>query len=182
MGLFNKKDLTSSAEVVDKHLILSLPNAIEPIVWRMELDKIGTASFEIKQTKNDNAYNLILKAKKGTAETIAPFNDKEQALDALIHASKALQRPEGINKNSNDSPVNNNTTHDSNSNTKRSNKWLFLFIGFLVVIALYIYMTNQLPNKINNLGSNTSQSLSSDNDPLSQTGVPLSADDFLNGL
>jgi len=64
MSLLMKKQLKSSAEVVDKHLILSLPNAVEPIVWRMALDKIGTASFEIKHVKASDSYKLILKPKR----------------------------------------------------------------------------------------------------------------------
>jgi len=51
MGLLKQKQLSSSAEVVEKHLILSLPNAIDPVVWRMALTKIGTASFEVKPVK-----------------------------------------------------------------------------------------------------------------------------------
>lgn len=182
MVLFNKKEIVSSAEVVDKHLILSLPNAVEPIVWRMQLDKIGTASFEIKKAKKDGIYNLVLKAKKGTAETIAPFSDKEQALNALIHASEALQKPEVTNNNIVSNNDNNNPAPKHGNNSKKgSNKWLYLFLGFLAVIGLYIFMTKQLPNKINDFGGSP-QSLSSSPNPQSQTGVPLSADDFLNGL
>ena len=183
MTLFSKKGRASSAEVVDNHLILSLPNAAEPIVWRMSLDKIGNASFEIKKAKNEDAFNLVLKTKKGTAETIAPFSQKQEALDALIHASDALQKSE--TKNDNDFK-NNNSYSDTKTETnprikKGNNKWLYLFLGFLAVIALYTYMINQVPNKINGLNG-SSQNVSSGNQNSPQTGVPLSADDFLNGL
>ncbi len=182
MALFNKKQLTSSAEVVDKHLILSLPNAIEPIVWRMALDKIGTASFEIKSVKKGTVFNLVMKAKKGAAETIAPFNQKEEALDALMKASNALQKPEISNNNTATATVKkiSNKTAANPPHTN-NNKWLYLLLGALFVVGLYFYMINQIPTTISNLGNNA-PNLSSGNNAQPQTGVPLSADDFLNGL
>ena len=187
MGLLDKKEhrnkLRSSAEVIDKHLILSLPNAIDPIIWRMSLDKIGTASFEIKQTKANDNYKLVLKPKKGTAETIATFNVKDKALEALLNASDALQTPEpaGVvqySKTNKEYNANNTT----NTEKKGTHKWLYLFIGFLAVIALYSYMSSLAPKENKNFGTTNQAKITSNSTPQEQTGVAVSADDFLNGL
>ena len=182
MSFVGNKKIKSSAEVVDKHLILSLPNAIEPIVWRMDLSKMGTASFEIKKIKSSDAHKLVLKPKKGTAESIAQFEDKETALNALLQASEAMQRPEHSEQFA--APINNannKQTTLTQPKNKSSNKWLYLFLGFLAVIALYIYMTMQIPKKITRPTNNSETTIPSSNDK-APVGVPLSADDFLNGL
>ena len=91
LPLLNKSHTQhSTAEVVDGHLVLSLLNAQDPKIWRMDLDKIGTASFEIKKDSEGNNAKLILKPKKGTAEIIASYGSQEQAMSALSAASQAL--------------------------------------------------------------------------------------------
>lgn len=180
MGLLNKKELTSSAKVVDKHLILSLPNAVEPVIWRMSLDKIGTASFEIASTKNSTVCKLVLKPKKGTAETIAKFNQKDESLEALIKASEALQSSEHADTTKSKIATENKAAPSNKEKT--NHKWLYLFIGFLAVIGLYAYMSSLMPKKINDFGQTKQTNTAFGNAPKTETGVPLSADDFLNGM
>lgn len=188
MVLRQKQEITSSAEVVDKHLILSLPNAVEPIIWRMSLDKIGTASFEIKHVKASDTYKLTLKPAKGAAETIAPFDNKEDALTALMNASDALLKPE----QSNPAPANIEVqpyiqtqagVQPVQMQKARSYKWLYLFLGLLVVIGLYSYMTSLTPITDKNFGAQTGTTTAGTPNPAAaETGVPLSADDFLSGM
>ncbi len=181
----NKKPLTSSAEVVDNHLILSLTNANEPIVWRMALDKIGTASFEIKEIKTSGHHKLILKPKKGTAETIATFEIKNDALEALIQASDAMQKPAHSNKNlnTNEQKINIVAAGPTSQKNKQSkSKWLWLLLGLLIVIGLYSYLMSLMPSRIQDLG-NTQTTNSAPVTPSNlQSGVPMSADDFLNNM
>lgn len=183
MALSTKKQMISSAEVVDKHLILSLPNAIEPIIWRMSLDKIGTASFEIKPTKNNDAYRLVLKPQKGAAEVIAPFSTKEKALEALLNASDALQSP-AVNNNSNTKKMKQNAPVNQSGELNNNNKkWLYLFIAAIVVIGLYYFMMAQIPKTVDNFGGNAVTGSPTNSAPSnSEAGVPLSADDFLNNM
>ena len=183
MSLLKKKQLISSAEVVDNHLILSLPNASEPVVWRMALDKIGTASFEIKPVKGEDAYKLLLTPKKGTAETIAPFASKEEALAALMQASDAMQRPAQQSTQAeavqNISMAHMGASGIAGAGNKASRKWLYLLLAFLAVVGLYALMLKQMPNKVDNFGNALSSPSSGG---ANQIGVPQSADDFLNGL
>ena len=173
----NSKPLTSSAEVVDNHLILSLTNAIEPIVWRMALDKIGTASFEIKEIKTSGNHKLVLKPKKGTAETIATFEQKDDALTALIQASDAMQKPNNVNKTSksNEQKINIITPEAINSSTKQSSKkWLWLLLGLFIVIGLYSYLVNSMPNRVSNIGSTQTATTAPTSPSGLQSGIPLS--------
>ena len=184
MGLLKQKQLSSSAEVVEKHLILSLPNAIDPVVWRMALTKIGTASFEVKPIKGKENYKLVLKPKKGAAELIAPFETKGEALEALVHASNALQRPEGEVAASVNVSQNANVQTQSPTQKSGSAKWLYLLAGFFAVIGLYLYLASQVPSRVADFGSETAsnQTDTQNSGGGAKTGVPLSADDFLSGL
>ncbi len=176
MGILKNKKLTSSAEVVNDHLVLSLPNAEEPVVWRMALKDMGTASFEIKPVKNSNVHKLVLKPKKGTAEIIAPFQDKDTALEALIKASDALQSGGTSKKNNGAANETENVTATPQQKTRSgSNKWLYLLLGLGIVIGLYAFLSNQAPNRI---GTLTATQNTADTNVNSEVGIPLSADDY----
>lgn len=184
----------AKGQVIDGHLILSLPHAAEPVVWRMELEKIGTASFEVKQDKENGSAKLVLKPKKGTAEVIAPFDNRDDAVEALMIASNALQnaKPQAIVQ-----AKPNNTAADKNEKTtiqyqdviqspnaadnSETSKWLIAIIGALFVIGLYYYLTTLIPENIPSTDYQSAANTSS-SDPASTTGVPVSADEFLGGF
>lgn len=174
----------ASADVVDGYLILSLPHAIDAVVWRMALDKIGTAVFEIKQDDKTEISKLILKPKKGTAEIIATFNTKEEAIDALMKASHALQSgstksPAEPAAEKTASPSN-KISHTPQQNSAESKRWLIALFGALAVIGLYYYLTTLIPKQAIGFENNTSAVATSS--PQNTVGVPVSADDFLSGF
>ena len=82
-----------SANVVDNSLVLSLPNAINPVVWRMELAKAKMSAIEIREDKLGD-FTLILKTPKGDSNEIARFNDKSDALKGLGAISSAMSKAE----------------------------------------------------------------------------------------
>lgn len=171
-----------SAAVADGYLVLSLLNAREPKIWRMELNKIGTATFEIKTNEKDDAAKLILKPKKGTAEIIASFESKEEALEALTLASNALRHQSFDNTSK---VMQTNASSKENQKTQKSNpsgKWGVLGLGFLLIIGLYLYLTTLMPPAAIELENTATQNQNGQTTNGQQTGVPLSADDFLNGL
>lgn len=203
---FSLKSLISTpsttADSVDGFLILSLPNAIEPKIWRIELDKIGTATFEIKQEKNSNIAKLTLNPKKGTAEIIASFETKKDALGALMAASRALNTttskpmmsatttPQKKShkkvtlEKQNDMPQALNYTDTMNipsSKNSDTQKWGIALLGAVFVIGLYIYLTSLIPERVTGFETTASPSMSATS-PQEATGVPVSADDFLGGL
>lgn len=181
MALSFKKTINSkptSANVVDGHLVLSLLNAQEPKIWRMDLSKIGSASFEIKQETDGITTKLILKPKKGTAEIIAVFNTQEEAVEALTLAAKALH---GNGASTTSSKSINPEQKQLPQTSSSSPKWLFVILGLFVVIGLYFYTNNLIPET--NIGfEQKSTSRISTSSPQETIGIPVSADDFLNGL
>lgn len=184
---------TASANVVGGYLVLSLPNALEPVVWRMALDKIGTAMFEVKQNSDSATAKLILKPKKGVAEIIAPFENKKEAVEALMIASAALQKAESYaeplpvekisaraSKNISDRRA---TYVESPKNTgTEAQKWFLALIGVFLVIGLYYYLTTLMPERINGFDNAAAPAGMAASAPQEATGVPVSADEFLNGL
>lgn len=186
---------SAKGQVTDGHLLLSFPDAMEPVVWRMELDKIGTASFEVKQDDEAGTAKLVLKPKKGTAEVIAPFSSKEEAVEALLIASNALQnaKPQAtIISDTTKQPAKKvdeqyvrqyeDVSHRPAENqNQEATKWLLAVFGAIFVIGLYYYLTTLIPERIPNINNQTATSINS-SDPTNATGVPVSADDFLGGL
>lgn len=181
----------ASAEVVDNHLILSLPHAKEPVVWRMSLEKIGTAAFEVKEDAESASAKLVLKPKKGTAEIIAPFNTKKEAVDALMSASSALQsasytapKSAPVNPDNNKPEVNNRFNEAPmvpSNDDKEARKWFLALFAAILVVGLYYYLTTLIPNTMVGL-EDASQQSSASAPSQQSSGVPMSADDFLGGF
>ncbi len=180
-----KQNNQVSATVADDYLILSLPNAVEPIIWRKSLEKIGSTTFEVKKVANKDQYNLTLQKTKTTSEKIATFDNKEDALLALNAASEAFH---GHSKAPNLSKQTDNISAQSLQATPQkasSNKWLWLFIATIAVVGLYAYMGKLIPNTTITGETTTMTATSASTAPTSaaeSTGVPVSADDFFNGV
>ena len=85
----------SSAKVVDGNLILSLPDAINPVVWRMELGSVKASALEVKPLAAEGTFLLSLKTPKGEVHDIAPFQTRDQAVRALMRVSAGLQGAQG---------------------------------------------------------------------------------------
>jgi hypothetical protein len=174
----NKNEAT--ANVADGHLVLSLLNAQEPKIWRMSLEKIGTAAFELKSDKDEQNTKLILKPKKGTAEIIANFDSKEEALEALQLASNALNHKNSFREKITQKTQAHNINEEMPAPISISKKWFVLLLGFIGVVLLYLYVTSLMPETIYEFEQMTTQSNQSGSSQ--STGVPLSADEFLSGM
>ena len=171
----NKKIKRPQAEYIDDVLTLSFPNAVDPIVWRMDVNDIKTASFEIQSLKDKQEFKLFLKPQGGTEQVIARFSDKDAAFDALMLASDALHQDNSSAKTTGKKP----TAHKK----RGAGKWLLLIAGLILVLGLYIYMINLVPNTQD--FQTTTAATTTNNQPAraqDKTGVPVSADDFFEGL
>lgn len=172
----------SSAQVVDGNLILTLPDAINPVIWRMELGNVRTSAIEVRA--NDNLFLLTLKTPKGDVHDIAPFESRERAVHALMQVSKALGKAEGKiapvqNSASaeNYAPVANAATAAQKSGNGL--KWLAAFGAIIILIFLFSYASNLSP-KSEILGTATD----TNNTPSAsmESGVPIPADQALRGF
>lgn len=79
-----------TAAITGGALVLSLPAAQSPIVWRVDLAALTAAAFEVTEEKQ--VYNLILKPSQEKTQSIASFESKKDALEALMAASRALEK------------------------------------------------------------------------------------------
>ncbi len=175
-----------TATVADDHLVLSLPNAIEPIIWRKSLEKIGSAIFEVKKAAGKEIYNLTLKKTKTSSEVIASFDEKDEAVVALNAASNAFHGRGHQNNVAATGSTITPATVPAQSQVQQNpqnngQKWIFAAMAAAVVIGLYLYMMNIMP--VPNVMGDT-QTGASIQGPVTpdSTGVPVSADDFLNSM
>lgn len=170
---------SSSACVVDGTLIISLPNAIRPVVWRMELGHAKASALEVREDSG-GTFSLTLKTPRGDVNDIAPFARKAQAIEALMAVSRAMERAHGqIN------PVAAGAANDAKMKTSSGGKKgkaltsLVAIILLVILISVFIGMGPQ-PVPIGG-GEETATVSSSSGGGGDRPGVPQSADDFLRG-
>lgn len=168
------KEYQSSAKVVDGNLIISLPDAINPIVWRMELGNIKASAMEVRA--NDNNHLLTLKTPKGEVHDIAPFETREAAVSALMRISNALEKAEGQIAPA--PAYHAESAGDANRpyKQKRSWKWVWMVgAGLLLFYILYALIAS-VPV------STSATSSAPRGSQQEESGVPMSADDYLRGF
>lgn len=179
----------SSAKVVDGNLILSLPDAINPVVWRMELGSVKASALEIKPSADGATFLLSLKTPKGEVYDIAPYATRDQALRALMRVSSALQgahgrfnapqisaaAPSSAQGHAAISSAAANDTHGGSAI-----KWLLTLGGVLFVIVLFAYLSTLSPKRGESFAP-TATSTGTQSSTNSETGIPQSADDLFKG-
>lgn len=178
LKILNKSccEYKSSAKVVDGNLILSLPNAVNPIVWRMELGSVKASALEVREGTNGQSL-LILKTAKGEAHEIAPFTSRDQAVHALMRVSAALQSAEGQIASSS-APAAPHLEKERGS----SKKWL-IALGVVLLLIFLMAWVGSNSSSVQTGGADlaTEQMPSGATDD-STSGVPQSADQMLRGF
>lgn len=168
-----KTTYKDNASVVDGKLILSFPNATKPIVWQMDLQNIKESALELNDNKE--GFELAFKTPKGETKTIAPFPNRDQALNGLMVASKALEKAHGHihQKQSQMQPL----QTQPHTHKKGLGKTLLIILAGLGLIALLMTLLSAMQAKTITTQRPSAATGQSAEAP---TGVPLSADDFLN--
>lgn len=186
MGFLKKKnnENQSSASVNDGSLIVSLPEAIEPKVWRIDLQKAKESSFEVK--KQEKTFSLIAKkTPRAKPDVIGEFETKQEALNALMMVSEALK----TNKTQSVAPLKDKPTKGKKVIKQAvpvarnsDNRGLVALLATLLVIGIvYFFWTETMPtSQTFETRELTGQSITDPSQP--QTGVPMSADEFLQGF
>lgn len=182
-------DYQSSAKVVDGNLILSLPDAINPVVWRMELGSVKASALEIKPSADGATFSLSLKTPKGEVYDIAPYASRDLALRALMRVSSALQGGQGrFNAPqiavTSAPPIQPHASAPATANDSQSGsaaKWLLTLGGVLFVIFLFAYLST-LPTRQGGSTAPMATSTGTQSSTNAETGIPQSADDLLGGL
>ncbi len=164
-----------SARVVDGKLILSFPNAISPIVWQMDLNDVKASALEVTTAKDGETYALTLKTPKGENVQVAPFANKNEAVEGLMAASSALENAHGAIAPGSAAAGSYGGPHGKKS---RWGKWGGIALGVLLIFVLLNILAaiaNQNPQNMTQT-SGVSTTAANPTEP----GVPVSADDFLN--
>lgn len=180
---------SASASVVDGTLIISLPQAVTPVVWRMELGHVRASALEVRKQDN-GTHVLTLKTPKGDVYDIAPFDTRGKAVQALMSVSRAMEQAHGQMRATVTGGVANDTsatTHQATATTAaavptETSKGRFVtgIIGTVLLLGLIaIFLNTTGPNPASS-PTGSDHAASGGTAPAPATGVPLSADDFLN--
>ncbi len=166
------------ATVQNGTLVLSLPNAKNPVVWRLNMGQVETAAIEVREDRA-KGFKLVLKNTETDVQDIAPFDSKDEALKALRAVMSAV---ENVSHQS-FAGEQDNASRKSSSGQKQSGGWGVLIFGLvLIMIVMYGFFAlspqptvnsggGALPSSATNFNTGASSS--------SSTGKPLSAEDFL---
>ena len=135
-----KSTLPKLANVNDGYLIITLTKSITPVVWRLELEKAKVAAFEI--LKKDKKHTLTIKVASKSIEAIGAFKDPEEALEALLAISEALQdAPQKLamaqNSETNISEQKAPETQKTTGN--KNNRTAIALLATCVVLGLFYY-------------------------------------------
>lgn len=186
----------SSAKVAGGTLVLSLPDAIQPVVWRMDLNTAKSSAIEVRGAEAGQ-YDVVLKTPKADAHVIASYEEKLKATRALIAITKAMRKydaqgpivvpnEKGENRSNRNLPVVVNTTKKPMTPLR----WVFRIIKYLfalLLIAMFISIVfvgvqvykgikeGSLPGPVQQQSLSQSQSIERE----TKTGEVMSADDFL---
>ena len=191
---------TSSAKVVDGTLVISMPDAISPVVWRMDFGHAKSSAIEVRD--NDGHYLLVLKTPKGDVNEIAPFDSKAKAVNALMAVSRAMEQGHGQIKpvvvaaapapaavQSTESqpqpaPSNANVQVEQKAPSGKSQTVAGL-VGVVILIGLLVFLfkLSSTSYDVSSRGqaSSATQGATKIGNQSDDVGVPLSADSFLKG-
>jgi hypothetical protein len=188
----------ANAVVVDGKLILSFPEAITPIVWQIDLQDAKSSSFEVVEDKD----GFALTTKKQGAQkkdVIAPFAQKQDAVNALMATSYALQgahgKISGLSVASSDNSASNAAKHAAAQSLPHGyapliiekskggfGKWLIVIIALILIVMMFSMMSAmqpRVPGSVDNAAGFGNRTAAGGTPASESSGVPVSADDFL---
>lgn len=102
------------ATIVDGSLVVSLPHAEKPCVWKMDMARIHSAALELREENNN--FILGIKGAKGDVTDIAGFADKKRAETALASITRAMLK----------------------GGAKKSRRWLKIILVLFAVFVLFL--------------------------------------------
>ena len=172
---------SSSAKVVDGTLILTLPDALTPSVWRMDLGYVRSSALEVRQ-KDDGNWGLMLKTPKGDTSEVAPFANKAQAMRALMAVSRAMEHAHGHIRPSVAGAANDETVVIAGPAQQPRQKGGAMagIVGIVILIGLVGALFTMGPRAGSMAGNIDASGVApAAGNSADAAGVPVSADDFL---
>ncbi len=166
---------TSTAKVVDGSLVLSLPDAVTPVVMRLSLEEAKSASFTVLEKKD--LHVLTVQFSEKDSRDIAPYANKEQAIAALMETSAALEKGSRVY-----SARGGREPGEGNGMALGALKWAgALSVLFILIWFVIPSMGRGLPQAplSQEVAEGSAPGIPTTQDPRTVTGAPVSADDFL---
>lgn len=180
MSVLAEKDNTkfqSAVKIVDGKLIMSLPDAQNPVVWQMDLEQAQSAAFTVEEDKKNKSFAFSLKKSSGDIEVIASYQDKNDAVAVLMETSTILQNAQGKIRQS---AVLQHTATE-NAPAQNQNKRGALITFLMVLMLIFVWYIIARSGDLNNAqGSQSVSQAAGDVNPGNSSGVAVSAEDFLN--
>lgn len=173
------------ATVREGMLVLSLTNAMSPVVWRLDMRKVTASALEVRQTK-DGLYDLVLKTQKSDVNHIASFEEKPDALKALKVVMQAIESAPNNDLHAPNVNITTNEHKDPSPNgmpdipqtiSSKNRPVMAGAIGAGVVVLLLIFF-GWIGGSLQS-GQTSASLMASQGSAAETTGKPVSADDFL---
>ncbi len=192
----NKKVMTEkfvpTAKVVDGILILSLPDALSPVVWQMEVGQSKSSALEVRANDDGSVFTLVLKTPRQDVLEIAQYNLRDDAVRALLTVSSAMEQAQGqirMGASGNGASRQHGSPYDysvpalrapSNNNGRLKNyvfkPMAYISSALVIFFVLFIVASSLIGLFAKSDGTGTATASNSS----SQTGS-MSAEDFLEG-
>lgn len=183
---FGSKDKSAtSARVVDGKLILSCPQAVTPVVWQMDLNDVKASAIEVHADDGTGQYTIALKAGKKATEDIAAFSAREEAVECLNSISYALENSYGKIRGGQDSANGHvSAAYAPPPKQRKPGRWIIAILAIILLAIAFNMWGSQAPRAPGSFQQQSSAGFAAqqNTNPSSTAGVPVSADDFLNGL
>lgn len=171
---------SSSARIVDGTLVLSLPDALTPVVWRMDMGHAKASAIEVRENE-DGTFSLVLKTPRGDVNDIAPFASKALAVRALMEVSRAMENAHGNIRSSMALVPAGDQPPMAATRASGGGKLLTGVIGLLLLVGIIMMLVSVGPGPGGAPGMGTDIPAAGDPEAANRPGVPVSADDFLRG-
>lgn len=91
-------DYGPSAKLSGSTLVLSLPDALTPVVWTLDLLKDGHGALSIHEDTETKEYQLVFAGSKKNAPVVevGRYRERSRAVRALVKATEALENTDGL--------------------------------------------------------------------------------------
>lgn len=177
---------TASASVVDGTLIISLPDALNPVVWRLDLGQARASAIEVRE-RDGGTFMLTLKTPRGDVNDIAAFSTRGKAVTALMAVSRAMEQSRGQTRGVANDPAAYTPSQlpvPVKSTARRGKGGKNILAGLVAVVLIVILLgtlmsLSPVPSSSLRNASPAAGNAAMPGQPPS--GVPVSADDFLQG-
>lgn len=170
------QNLKSSAKIVNNTLVLSLPTAESPCVWRMDLSQVKSSALEVIDVKDKDKstlYHLQARTARGEKQDVASFKNREDAVEILLQVTRALENTDqGGNQERKPAFFSSSKNYDV-----KDQKTPWLLSSFVIILLFFLFMglSTWTQTGPDGLGSSSASGTQDNGD----IGQPMSADEFL---